>query len=331
MRSLKRMGFIGAVSLLLAATAACSSPTSANDANGEGGSTLSLARIGIAIDAAVVIGQQEGIYASHDLTVNDTLVANPPAALAALQGGQVDIAYSTTTSFYMALSQGVDLVAVAPSDGYSDDAPGDPYRYDNTGLFVNPSSGISSPADLAGKTVSVLARGAQLEATIAEVATKAGVDPTTINWIALDFQSAIEALKNGTIDAAGLVSPFTNQALEAGMTQISAPAVEFFGGGSTTSVWVTTPAILEQKGAAIDAFVAAQAEANEWANTNHTEAMTIAKEVTGVDLPVEELTPAYWPTSYDQASLQAQADRLHELGFVPATVSLAGRIYTPSS
>lgn len=332
MRTIAKIVALGAAALVAVGLAGCSD-TSAPGGGDASGSTLNLARVGIAQDAAVKIARDQGYYEQHGVTIADQVVANPPAAIAAVQSGQIDIAYTPTTSYFTALSQGVDLQIIAPSDGYPADAltAGDPFDRDNTGVFVRPDSGIATAADLAGKTVAIPARNAQLEVTIAANVKEAGADPASVNWVVLDFASAVEALKGGTVDAAGVVTPFTTQAKEAGMVQLMAPAVEFFGGPSTTGLWVSTPSIIEQKGEAIDAFIAAQREANEYANANLTEAMTIAKDMLGLDLPVEEITPVYWVPELDPADVRSQAERIHDLGYLAQPVDLENAFYTPSA
>ncbi len=291
---------------------------------------LKIATVGISQDASLAIGNQQGFYKAHGIQVDKNVVANVPASIAAVQSGQLDIAYTPTTSFFMAKSQGVPLQIIASSDGYPAGASqsATPFRMDNTGLFVSPKSGIKSVEQLAGRTIAVPARKAQLEMTIASVVKNAGGDPKSIKWVVLDFSSAVEALKSGTVDAAGLVTPFTTKAEVAGMVQLAAPALEFFGGPSTTGVWVSSPSTIKSKREAIDAFIAAQQEANKYADAHITEAMTIAKDLTGIDLPVADITPVYWVSKIDPKEVRAQAVRIRELGYLDQPLNLDDAFYS---
>ncbi|MGO2111061.1 MAG: ABC transporter substrate-binding protein [Pseudoclavibacter sp.] len=106
--------FTVGIAALLALTG-CSAP--ATDSGSDGDLTLSLGRLGVGSDAVIALGEEQGIYEQHGLTIDDTVVANPPAGLAAVQSGQLDVTYTTVMSYLMARSQGVDIQAVASGDG----------------------------------------------------------------------------------------------------------------------------------------------------------------------------------------------------------------------
>lgn len=329
---------LGVVAVAALGLAACAPSADTSGGSGDSGGdaasmSINLGRLGIGSDASIALAQKHGIYESHGITVNDTVVANPPAALAAVQSGQIDVAYSTVMSFLQARSQGVDVVAIASADGTGELEGGatDLAPLDQSGLFVNPASGITNEGQLAGKTVSVLARGGSLELGIVAAVEREGGDPSTINWVALDFASAVEALKGGTIDAAALVMPFTNEALNQGMVQLGSPVVELFGQGAVTAIWVSTPSIIESKRDAIDAFIAAQSEAADYCNSNIDEAMQQAKDITGIGLPVEEMTRVYWIPTLKPEQLETQMGQMHQYGFLPEPLDMSEASYQPAS
>ncbi|MGO2111067.1 MAG: ABC transporter substrate-binding protein [Pseudoclavibacter sp.] len=333
----KAFGVIGVTAALALALSACSAPAAETGEGSQEGSQsvqeLKIGRLGIGSDAIFTLGEQQGIYEDHGISITDTIVSNPPAGLAAVQSGQIDVAYSTVMSFFQARSEGVPIQVIASADGIglAPEGTEDLAPYDLAGLFVNPDSGITNEADLAGKTVAVLARNGSLEMAIAAAIEREGGDPSTVNWVALDFASAIEALKSGSIDAAGLVSPFTNEALSAGLTQIGAPVAELFGPGAVTAIWVSTPETIEAKGEAIDAFIAAQTEAANYANDNVDEAMTEAKAITGIELPIEELTPTYWVPSLDTDEITRQMELTAKYGYLDAPLDMADACYVPGA
>lgn len=337
MNLIKRVLAIGALAAVAASLAACSADGGTDtpqggDTGATGGEqTLSVGRLGIGVDAILSIGRDQGFYSEHNLTITDNVVANPPAALAAVQSGQIDIAYSTVPAFLQALAQGIELTAVAAAEGTGVSSGADQNEFDleQSGLFVNPDSGITAPGQLAGKTVAVLARNGTSEIAVAAAIRKDGGDPATVNWVTLDFASAIEALKGGTIDAAAVVMPFTNNAEAEGLVQIAAPTVELFGQGAVTSLWVSTPATVEAKSEAIAAFVAAQGQATEYANANIEESMEQVKTLTGINLPTDQMTPLHWMTEIDAAQLQEQADLVLDLGYLPSEVDVASHVYQP--
>ncbi|QBE49743.1 ABC transporter substrate-binding protein [Leucobacter triazinivorans] len=316
------------------ALAGCSSGTSGQDDAGsdamDGGelTTLSVATIGLTSDGSLLTGIEQGFFEEEGLEIETSIVANPPAGLAAVQSGQVDIAYSPSIPLLNALSQGVPIQVIGAADGYPDDPAeiDDPAEFDDTGLFAAVDSGIESIEDLDGKTIAIPARKAQLEVVIAGELEKAGIDPASgVNWVVLDFTSAVAGLKNGTVDAAGLVSPFTTEAAEAGATQLSAPSIGFFETGAT-GLWTAGTATVEEKGEAIAAFQRAIVKSNEYATANPEEAIQAGLDYTGSTLTVDQVKTPVWPLVVNPEDLERPNEKMVALGFLPQPVDLDGVI-----
>ena len=323
--NLKRFGAAAIAALAALGLAACSGGDAGSDGTAaDGTTTLKVATVGLTQDAGISLGVDQGYFASRGITLEVTVVANPPAALAAVQSGQVDVAYTPSIPFLNARSQGVPVQIVAAADGYPEGAStsGDPASIDDTGVVVNPSSGIASVADLAGKTVAVPARNAQMEVTIAAAIKDAGGDPKAVNWVVLDFASAVEAVKGGTVDAAGLVNPFYGDAVSQGMKLIASPGLNFFQEGAV-GLWVTGEQTATNKAEAIAGFRDAVYESNAYANEHMGEAKARGKELTGVSMPVEEMTDVYWPGAVKREEIARVNDRLVELGYLQAPVDLS--------
>lgn len=311
--------------------------TSCASADGGGGSsadssgltTLTVATIGLTSDGALMTGIEQGFFEAEGLKIETSIVANPPAGLAAVQGGQVDIAYSPTIPLLNALSQGVDLKIVAPADGYEDFDPAsfDPQTIDDTWLVASEKSGITSIDELAGKTVAVPARKAQLEVVISGLLEDAGIDPVSgVNWVVLDFNSAVAALKSGTVDAAGLVAPFSFEAVDAGNTYVASPSVEFLGGGAV-GLWVAGASTIEKKPDAIAAFERAIIKSNEYSMANMDEAIQAGLDYTDSNLTVDEVTETFWPTEIRIADIERVNDKMAKLGFLDKPVDLSNAFF----
>src|SRR5690606_27202355 len=103
------------------------------------------------------------------------------------------------------------------------------------------------------KNIAEPARQAVMEIVTALELDDVGISPDEVEWVVLDLASAVSALDQGTIDAAGLVSPFTGQAQDVGALKISSPTVSFFEGGST-SFWLSGSTVIENKTEEIEAF-----------------------------------------------------------------------------
>lgn len=321
-KSLRSMALLAVGSLTLA-MAACGSGTDATPASGDS-TTLKIGTIGLTSDAAIELAKSKGYFKDEGLVVETSVVANPPAGVAAAQSGQLDLTYTPSIPMFNALSQGVPLKIVAAADGYADEAldQGDLTLIDDTALIIGKGSPITSPAELEGKTVSVPARKAQLEVTITRAVQEAGGDPSKINWIVLDFSSAVQSLAQGRIDAAGLVAPFTSKAVAAGGKVLSSPGVEFFERGAI-GLWVAGDSTATKKPEQLQAFARAIHKANAYANDHHDEALEVAAELTDTPLEVVKNSAlTFWPTEVRLEDIQRVNTRLTELGFLAKEVKI---------
>ncbi|MEG0214308.1 MAG: ABC transporter substrate-binding protein [Glutamicibacter sp.] len=312
-----------AAAALLAITtslAACS----ADSGSGNNNEKLTIGIIGISSDAAIQTAIDEGYFKEEGLEVVTTVVANPPAGIAAAQSGQLDVAYTPSIPLLNALSQDVKLSVIAAADGYAEGAVDsmESDSVDDTGLYIQPDSGISRARDLAGKKIAVPARKAQIEVTVADMVEKDGGNPESINWMVLDPASSLQSLQQGRVDAAGLVAPFTNNAKSEGMELLGSPGVEFFEDGAV-GLWVAGAGQVSGDGERMAAFQRAIYKANAYANENMEEMKSKAAEITGIDLEtIKNGADSYWPTEVDIADLQRVDAKLAKLGYLKQEVGL---------
>jgi len=305
-------------------------------------------RVGtVAINAMGQIpwAQSAGIFKKNGLNVTEIRIfPAPPPSLAALAAGAVDFVYSPSIPIINAYENGgIALKIVAPADGYSradlakakkDSAFA--AKIDDTGVCVSPTSGISSWKDLAGKTVSVPARGAQGEVTIASAVKKAGGDPSTINWVTLTFPEVISSVQSGKIAAGFTVEPFTTECTAAGLRNIGAPGIQFFDTEQAIGMWVTTATFAQQNPKAVAAFQKSIFEANSFAKKSaaNLRKVTLAStKITGVDATQAlAANPTFYPLYVTKADITRPATKMLELGFLKKQPDVAGllmRQYRP--
>lgn len=328
--NVKRTARTASAALLAAAALALAACTSSPADSGSGGAdgeltTLKVATIGLVSDGALILGQEQGFFEEEGLELETSVVANPPAGLAAAQSSQVDIAYAPSIPLLNALGSGVPLTVVAPADGYIDGASEveDPASVDDTGLFAASGSGIASVEDLEGATIAVPARKAQLEVVISDALDRAGVPLESVEWVVLDFTSAVAALESGTVDAAGLVSPFTGEAEAAGAALVDSPSVGFFEEGAV-GLWTAGESTVTAKADAIAAFQRAVLKSNAYANEHPEDAIQAGIDYTGSTLSVDDIKLPYWPAEVAPIDLDRVNEKLVALGFLPAPVDLEG-------
>ncbi|MFJ5955106.1 ABC transporter substrate-binding protein [Paenarthrobacter sp. NPDC092416] len=313
------------LTMTLAACGGNSSGSAGSPAPGET-TTLKVGTIGIGSDAAIKLAADKGYFKEQGLNVEFSVIANPPAGIAAAQSGQIDVTYTPSIPLLNALSQNVPLKIVAAADGYKDgaNAGSELSRVDDTGLLVQKTSAISRPKDLEGKNVSVPARKAQLEVTVSKLVKDDGGDPAKVNWMVLDASSALQSLNSGRVDAASLIAPFTSKAMSEGNRLLASPGVEFFEQGAI-GLWVSGANTVKSKEKALEGFRAAIYKANAYANEHIDEAQQVSADITKTSIDVVKSGAVnYWPDAVRIEDIERANTNLADLGFLNSPVKLPG-------
>ncbi|HKU35943.1 MAG TPA: ABC transporter substrate-binding protein [Paenarthrobacter sp.] len=324
---MKRTLPLALAAVLSLSLAACgNSSGSSATAAADGTTTLKVGTIGIGSDAGIKLAIDKGYFKEQGLNVELSVIANPPAGIAAAQSGQLDLTYTPSIPMLNALSQNVPLKVVAAADGYKDGASegAELNRVDDTGLLVQKSSAISRPKDLEGKNVSVPARKAQLEVTVSKLIKDDGGDPAKVNWMVLDPSSALQSLNSGRVDAASLVAPFTSKAVSDGNRLLASPGVKFFEQGAI-GLWVSGANTVKGKEKALEGFRTAIYKANAYANGHTDEAQQVSAEITKTPLDVVKSGAVnYWPEEVRIQDIDRANKNLADLGFLNSPVKLPG-------
>lgn len=312
----KALGTLAAASaLVLAMTGCASSPeTPAGETT-----VLKVAVYGSTEEAIIDIAQEQGWLEEAGISVEKQVVGPPPSMISAVAGDQVDLAMIPTIPYLNAASNGVPLEVVGAVDGLPEE---NPEIADSGSIVANPTSGIKGFSDLAGKTISVPARGGLFEVIVTGALKNAGVDPASINWVEMDFGAALQAVEDGTIDAAPMISPLDAKAIADGMTVIGHPQTEFFGPGGLIDLWVTSTTTAEKKHDAIAAFRDVMYRAGEYANQNIDEVKALGIKIMGVDLTPDQITNVNYVLSFEPASVEKINQSMIDLGFLSSIADI---------
>jgi NitT/TauT family transport system substrate-binding protein len=198
-------------------TVACSSSGSSSSsgpasapATGSSAATTSIVvgSLPLVDTAGLRVALKEGFFTQAGLNVTVKSVAQSTAAIPDLLHGSIDvIGGGNYVSFSEAQAHGTFPVEVL--------APADDCTADTFGVVAMPSSGISKPADLAGKTIAVnLTQNIQTLATSSAL-TADGVTASSLHYVQVPFPDMVAALKANRVDAVSVVEPFMSAALAA--------------------------------------------------------------------------------------------------------------------
>lgn len=206
-RSLRPTMALTTAALCLLSLAACgdSSDSAAAPAGGAAAGAPETTEITVGVQpfaevSAFYLAVQEGLFEDEGLTVTPEVAAGGGAGLIpGLVSGDLQFAYSNYVSVVQAASRGLPLRVVREND-----------RPGVQGLYSLPASGITSPADLAGKKVAINGLGNIMELTTRAALDENGVDPDSVSFVELPPADFLSAMKLGNVDAAWLVEPFVS-------------------------------------------------------------------------------------------------------------------------
>src|ERR1700761_3362686 len=148
--------------------------------------------------AGLQVALKEGFFTQAGLNVTVKSVTQSTAAIPDLLHGSIDvIGGGNYVSFFEAEANGTFPVEIL--------APADDCTADTFGVVAMPSSGISKPADLAGKTIAVnLTQNIQTLATNSVLAAD-GVTASSVHYVEIPLPDMAGALQANTREAISAV------------------------------------------------------------------------------------------------------------------------------
>ena len=194
------------------ALAACASPSASPSAppsvavGAPERAEITVGTLPIVDVAPIHIAIDEGLFAAEGLTVTVEVTQGGAAAIPALVGGDLDIAYGAWPSFLIANAQGLELRAVA--DGTA-------ARPGFTQLLAMPGSALEgNPAGLAGARIAVNTLGNLGELAVRSALVEAGLEADAAELVEIPFPAMEAALERGDVDVIWASEPVATLARE---------------------------------------------------------------------------------------------------------------------
>jgi NitT/TauT family transport system substrate-binding protein len=318
-RSLRTRSLLaGAAGLTVALLAAgCGGAVSAGSTVS---TTVTIAAIPGIDTAPLYLARRDGMFAAEGLThVVIRTFPSEAADLSALANGQADIAASDYGDIFAAQAQNPDLRIL--SDGY--DATAGVLE-----VVTLPSSGISSPAQLANQRIGVPDEqvlpglsGSGPVSLDAAAATQVltnylGNAAQYVQWVPLSQQQEISELESGQLAAVLISEPYIYEAeSQFGVTEVLDAC-----SGSTASLpltgYVATKAWVKDNPAAVADFQAAMASAQTQASMTG-QVQQILPETTGMSVADADLSAiGSYPTSTSAINLERVVRLMSNLNMI---------------
>ena len=159
------------------------------------------------------LAHEKGFFEDEGLAVELVTATSPAEQAPLLLNGDVPFSYSSVHDTLLAAGQGLPFKLVVPM---AIAAPAEEAKPGFGNLIVAADSGIQSPADLEGRTVSVTSIGGTSHMDYMTKLDQLGVDSDRVKWVETPVQRSIDSLRQGQVDAVTSSEPFGTMAVEAG-------------------------------------------------------------------------------------------------------------------
>jgi len=203
---MRKTAFISLAVVSALALSACggSSDDSGGSADASGGGTtkITVGVLPVPDTAALYLGVDKGFFSDEGLDVTVQSTTGGAVAVPGVVSGDYDFAFGNYVSGMVARDKGIDIK-------YVTNATTTPATGGFQAVVVPKDSPIQSPADLAGKTVSVNNLSNINDTTIRGVIDADGGDSSKVKFLELAFPDAVAAVEGGKVDAA-TVNPWTS-------------------------------------------------------------------------------------------------------------------------
>ena len=330
---------VGAALLALtAATAACSSSSSSSPSGSAGGASSSgsaaaggltnvtLGYVPYSDDASLFYAQDHGIFRKHGLNVTFVPQASPVVVEASMASGTEQFGFITTPVLINLNTKGVGVKCVSTVDGNESSDP----AHDTTVLVAAKGSGIKSIKDLAGKNVAEVQLTSLNSLAVMVLARQAGIDPHSIHQIQIPFPQMPAALAQGRVQAAVIVSPFTQTALSGGATVLSHPNQVLFPNGTLTCLDAMS-SYISANPKVVSEFRAAMNEAVTYSATHQSEVkQTLASHL---QLPMavaeKQVLNTNFSTTFNTASMTQIGNYMKDFGIISSVPDPSSMIWSP--
>jgi NitT/TauT family transport system substrate-binding protein len=307
--------------------AGCGGGSSESSQSGGASGKITSVKLGYvpyADDAPAFLAQEKGIFRKHGLDVQFVPAANPTAVVAAMLSGQQQFGFVTDPVLINVNAQGTDLKCVGPVVGRQ---PTDPKR-DTTTLVAGKGSGITGIADLAGKKVAMVQLNSLNSLGVQALASKAGIDPKSVQLIQMPFPQMPAALSQGRVQAAVIVAPFVQTAIAQGATVITHPNQELFPGG-TIVCFAALARYIDDHENVVSGFNAAMREAILYAKDHESEAKATLTKYLDLTPQVaqKQVLQTDWNPTLNPETIDRVQEYMRQFGLLHKTIPASQMVW----
>ncbi len=288
--------------------------------------TLKVGILPIGDMAPLYLGMDLGYFEEEGLVIEPEFAQGGAAIVPAVLSNEFQIGFSNNVSLMLARQNGVPIQVVAnavyaaPEDGTEDNP---------NAIMVTGDSGITSLADLAGKTVAVTTLNNLGEVTVRATLENAGVDSSTVEFVEMPFPEMNGALESGAVDAAWHAEPFITIGKGQGFISLADPMAASSPGQSIALFFAAEEWLAENADVAAR-FVRAMERSLQAAADDPDAAREIIKTYSPAPPEIiDQIALASWGPDINVESLREIGRLAAEYGVLDAEPDIDGMIWTP--
>ncbi|MGO2112080.1 MAG: ABC transporter substrate-binding protein [Pseudoclavibacter sp.] len=263
---------------------------------------------------ALYAGVSEGIFEAHGFDVTLTPGASMAESAPQLLSGDLQYIWADVHNTVLSAAEGMPIVVGAPGAINTTEAP-EGKGFGN--ILVLEDSPFQDIHDLEGATIGTNSIGGQAQLDNETVMQAAGVDTSSMEWVALPTSQAIAALRQGQVDAITIAEPGGTAAMVEGGVRMIGSADNAIPGAPMFALAATSEWIEADRDRALS-FQDAIIEANTLINNDRELATEVM--LTFMEMPEEILADSVLPTFAEEAftpkGTQPVVDRLVEVGAI---------------
>ena len=315
---MKKAGFFALAAITALVLTGCTdsdAPAGGDATEPDSGSSAELTPVTVGVipiadTAAIYLGDAQGFFEEEGLDLTIETATGGAAIVPAVVSGDYQFGFSNTLSLMVAAGQGLDLQMVSAAVGSTGDT-----TKDMGAVVTKADSGIASPADLAGKTVSSNSVGNINDTAVRHVVDESGADSSTIDFVEVPFPDAIAAVENDQVDAAFVVEPFVTSAIAAGLEVVTYAYADFDPNLDIAAYFALNSVDADL----LEKFQAAMQKSLEFADANPDAVREILATYTSTPAEVlAEITLPRFPTEMDRPSIEKLAAAAQSYGVLKA-------------
>lgn len=310
---------------LVTVAAACSSGGSSSGSPNSGsgtGSSVTDITLGVAAGngpANADLAQALGYFKAAGLNVSFKPLNGAGAeAIAGLQSGSITIVESNVVSVMQSAEHGINTPCFTGGVDFAN----------NMIVTLESQKSITQPSQLAGKSIGVVSTKSANTLMIDAYLGAHGVDYHSVHYVATGITNTLSALQSGSVQAAELVSPYSQQYLQSGGNLLQ----KNFGPIVNTpifSCWTALKSWLSKNTATVKKFIQALDKADTYYYAHPQQAAAKVSKLDGLPASANLPTVTFkFTTSISGPQLQRWITLGQKYGVLNGNLSLS-QVYYP--